>query len=172
MLPSTEDSAKLTPTRERRASRYVPSGPSTARRAPADSMAAPNLVRLEVSVQATPSNTTVAARWLHGIPTRRETAMLLSTQKSWPQDSADLWSPSRKSITRTESAATTGRESRAMGPRHATTWESRQRPDRCGGEGAQSISARTSFCLRVGSERNRNGKAADYRFGPSLLDLP
>ena len=61
--PSTEDSARRTPAREGRASPYAPFGPSTARRVPADLMAAPNLVRPEASAQATPRSTTVAARW-------------------------------------------------------------------------------------------------------------
>jgi hypothetical protein len=61
-LPSTEDSARRTPTRERRASRYVPFGSSTAPRVPADLMAAPNPVRLEASAQATPPSITVGAR--------------------------------------------------------------------------------------------------------------
>ena len=54
--------------------------------------------------------------WNPCIPTRREMAMLLSTQKSWPQDSADLWSPSRKSTIRTGSAATTGQRTSNSGP--------------------------------------------------------
>jgi hypothetical protein len=62
-LLSTEDSARRTLTRGRRASRYVPFGPSTARRVPADLMAAPNRVRPEAFAQATPSSTTVAAGW-------------------------------------------------------------------------------------------------------------
>ena len=54
--------------------------------------------------------------WNPCIPMRRRMAMLLSTQKSWPQDSADLWSPSRKSIIRTVSAATTGQRISNYGP--------------------------------------------------------
>lgn len=75
-LPSTEDSARRTPTRERRASRYVPFGPSTACRVPADLMAAPNRVRPEASAQATPPSTTVAAGWLRSSNPRWDATFL------------------------------------------------------------------------------------------------
>ncbi len=65
MLPSTRGFVRLTPIKERRASPYVPSGPFTVCRVPADSMAASNPVRLEDIAQGMPLSTMVVARWLH-----------------------------------------------------------------------------------------------------------
>jgi hypothetical protein len=61
MRLSTGDSVRPMPTNGRRDSRYAHSGPSMVGRVRVDLMAAPSLVWLEASAQATPPSTTAAA---------------------------------------------------------------------------------------------------------------
>jgi hypothetical protein len=127
-----EASAQATPPNITAAARWLR---SSSPRLDATSLAARNAISHSGTVKATGGNFGKGGRlhpfarrragmsieamsmsWNPCIPMRRKMAMLLSTQKSWPQDSADLWSPSRKSIIRTVSAATTGQRISNYGP--------------------------------------------------------